>query len=332
MKTILATLGLVMAVTSLQGQTDLPPLKQIGITLSCTDNSTSLATTAYVKSCVTGGGGGTGTVTSVAATGANGIGVTGSPITSSGTLAFTLGSITPSNILSSGPVGVLGTGPGVPFQANQIVLTESGGTAFFDSTGANTTSKGSYNFRGTTSNGSTLTSFLSSDTSGNWTMLGGLTATTGSFSGAVSTGALTPSSVASSGVITQGASPVCLQSGAQCPNYFAPGGALTSANISFGSGAGTSPTLLSIAGVDASHFVAFTTGTSPSASGNIFTLTFTTSRGHTTYCVAEPQFSEYTTLNQIPSVPSAGTTSYNLLASGTALAPSFSYVFNIVCP
>jgi hypothetical protein len=37
-----------------------------------------------------GGGGGSGTVTSVAATGANGIGVTGSPVTTNGTLAFTL--------------------------------------------------------------------------------------------------------------------------------------------------------------------------------------------------------------------------------------------------
>jgi hypothetical protein len=32
-------------------QTDLPPVKQVGITQPCTDNSTSLATTAYVKSC-----------------------------------------------------------------------------------------------------------------------------------------------------------------------------------------------------------------------------------------------------------------------------------------
>jgi hypothetical protein len=42
-------------------------------------------------------GSGSGTVTSVAATGANGIGVTGSPITASGTLAFSLGAITPTS-------------------------------------------------------------------------------------------------------------------------------------------------------------------------------------------------------------------------------------------
>lgn len=45
-----------------------------------------------------GGGGGSGTVTSVAVTGANGIGVSGSPITSSGTVALSLGAITPSSV------------------------------------------------------------------------------------------------------------------------------------------------------------------------------------------------------------------------------------------
>lgn len=45
-----------------------------------------------------------GTVTSVAATGANGIGVTSSPITSSGILAFSLGAITPTSVAASGTV------------------------------------------------------------------------------------------------------------------------------------------------------------------------------------------------------------------------------------
>jgi hypothetical protein len=43
-------------------------------------------------------GGGSGTVSSVAATGANGITVTGSPITGTGTLALSLGNITPTTI------------------------------------------------------------------------------------------------------------------------------------------------------------------------------------------------------------------------------------------
>ena len=47
---------------------------------------------------------GVGTVTSVAATGANGISVSGSPITGAGTLAFSLGAITPSSVAATGTV------------------------------------------------------------------------------------------------------------------------------------------------------------------------------------------------------------------------------------
>lgn len=45
-----------------------------------------------------------GTVTSVAVSGADGIGVTGSPITSSGTIALSLGAITPTSVAASGTV------------------------------------------------------------------------------------------------------------------------------------------------------------------------------------------------------------------------------------
>jgi hypothetical protein len=47
---------------------------------------------------------GSGTVTSIAVSGANGIGVTGSPVTSSGTIALTLGDITPTSVAASGAV------------------------------------------------------------------------------------------------------------------------------------------------------------------------------------------------------------------------------------
>jgi fibronectin-binding autotransporter adhesin len=47
---------------------------------------------------------GTGTVTSVAVTGSSGIAVTGSPITSSGTIALSLGAITPTSIITSGAI------------------------------------------------------------------------------------------------------------------------------------------------------------------------------------------------------------------------------------
>lgn len=54
-----------------------------------------------------GGGGGTGTVTSVTVTGANGIGVSGSPITTSGTIALSLGAITPSKITATVTVATI---------------------------------------------------------------------------------------------------------------------------------------------------------------------------------------------------------------------------------
>jgi len=47
---------------------------------------------------------GTGTVTSVAVSGSNGIGVSGSPITTSGTITLSLGAITPSSVAASGTV------------------------------------------------------------------------------------------------------------------------------------------------------------------------------------------------------------------------------------
>lgn len=51
-----------------------------------------------------GTGGGSGTVTSVSVSGANGINSTGSPITGSGNIALSLGNITPTSVASGGPV------------------------------------------------------------------------------------------------------------------------------------------------------------------------------------------------------------------------------------
>lgn len=61
-------------------------------------------TSGFVLSSTTGGvrswiaAGGTGTVTSIAVTGANGIGVSGSPVTTNGTIALSLGAITPTTV------------------------------------------------------------------------------------------------------------------------------------------------------------------------------------------------------------------------------------------
>lgn len=58
----------------------------------------SVWATAQIPVTPPGGGGGSGTVTSVGVTGANGIGVSGSPVTGSGVIALSLGAITPTTV------------------------------------------------------------------------------------------------------------------------------------------------------------------------------------------------------------------------------------------
>lgn len=91
-------------------------------------------------------GGGSGTVTSVAVSGANGIGVSGSPITTSGTIALTLGAITPSSVNASGTVtgsNLSGTNTG----DQTITLTgdvTGSGTGSFATTLASVGTAGTY--------------------------------------------------------------------------------------------------------------------------------------------------------------------------------------------
>lgn len=60
--------------------------------------------TSVTEVAVSGGSGSAGTVTSVSATGSNGITVIGSPITVAGTLSLGLGAITPTSVIASGVV------------------------------------------------------------------------------------------------------------------------------------------------------------------------------------------------------------------------------------
>ncbi len=71
-------------------------------TASTGDSSTLIATTAFVKN--QGYTTNTGTVTSVDVSVSNGIGVSGNPITTSGTLAFSLGDITPTSLSTAGVI------------------------------------------------------------------------------------------------------------------------------------------------------------------------------------------------------------------------------------
>lgn len=74
------------------------------VVLSSGDVTTALTYTPYNASNPAGYTSNAGTVTSVAVSGANGIGVASSPITSSGTIALSLGAITPTSVAATGNV------------------------------------------------------------------------------------------------------------------------------------------------------------------------------------------------------------------------------------
>lgn len=110
------------------------------------------------------------------------------------------------------------------------------------------------------------------------------------------------------------------------------GGTLSSANVTLGAGAGTGATF-TITGLDGNHQINVTTGTSPGVSGLIYTLSFTTSRGHVTFPVYQKADAiVYSSPDQEPHVGSSSSTAYSLVSGGTALVASTSYTWNISCP
>jgi len=102
------------------------------------------------------------------------------------------------------------------------------------------------------------------------------------------------------------------------------GNVWSSGDISFGSGAGTGPTLNSIGGTNNGFQITFTTGTSPTANANIFTATYPTSFGTSSYPVPGPRndpggnnyLDEYQKFN----ISSAGAASFTMKANGTLTA------------
>jgi len=111
------------------------------------------------------------------------------------------------------------------------------------------------------------------------------------------------------------------------------GGSLTTGNVTLGSGAGSGATVNSVSGLDGNHQISITTGSSPTAGGTVFTVTFTTSRGHVTYPImqilAVSVGGSY--INLDPSVSSA--TAYSAASYPSAgLAASTTYIWNTSCP
>lgn len=80
------------------------PTPAISITAATTGAAGSMSAADKSKLDGIAAGAQPGTVTSVAVSGGNGIGVSGSPITTSGTIALSLGAITPTSITASGAV------------------------------------------------------------------------------------------------------------------------------------------------------------------------------------------------------------------------------------
>lgn len=85
----------------------------------------------------TGGGGGSGTVTSVGAIGANGISISGSPVTTAGSVTFSLGDITPTSVNTGTATATRFNGPGAGLTGTAASLTV--GTATNVTTNANLT-------------------------------------------------------------------------------------------------------------------------------------------------------------------------------------------------
>jgi hypothetical protein len=124
---------------------------------------------------------------------------------------------------------------------------------------------------------------------------------------------------------------ICLADGTgQCVTL---GGVLSCSNLTFGAAAGSSPTCVSVSGYDSNFVVVMQEGTAPTGGDALFTITFTTTRGHPSACVMTTELSSYTSLAQIPeNSPDPSATSTFVYGTSTTLTPGNSYIFNVVCP
>lgn len=130
-------------------------------------------------------------------------------------------------------------------------------------------------------------------------------------------------SVFPSGTTIGGQNP-CLQNGANCPAAaYTLGGTLANGNCAISGG--TSITSCTLSGLDGNHQVSFVTGSSAPPTGTILTVTFTATRGHTTYPLLQSATTSFLTS------PGGSATSYVINTSGT-LATSTTYNLNVSAP
>jgi hypothetical protein len=130
--------------------------------------------------------------------------------------------------------------------------------------------------------------------------------------------------------VTSAQSAHCLAAGDG--NCVTLGGALSCSNVVMQSAAGSGAICVAVSGTDATHVITFETGATPGVSDALLILNFTASRGHTSYCVAGPEFNQYLSLGQIPYIGFGFSTSYTLKANGVALSGSTEYSLNVFCP
>jgi hypothetical protein len=112
------------------------------------------------------------------------------------------------------------------------------------------------------------------------------------------------------------------------------GGTLSNGNAVIGTGSGTGGTA-TLTGLDGSHILTVTTGTTPALSSTVATVTFTASRGHTSYCSMTPANSAAALLTGATMVfmGSNSATSYVITSGTTALSiTATTYAWNVSCP
>jgi len=107
------------------------------------------------------------------------------------------------------------------------------------------------------------------------------------------------------------------------------GGTLSNSNVVVGPNMGTG-SAATVVGLDGNHQLVVSV-TSTATTGIMATVTFTASRGHTTYCTFSPA-SLASTLFTGEFIESAGTDTYYQLAVTSSPPPSGNYYFNVSCP